>query len=69
MSIVNNTPRTLSVDGTNNNASVSEKHLDTTNVLFCDGHVKAVKLDFLNKRVGASGSDANAWKYFTIEDD
>jgi prepilin-type processing-associated H-X9-DG protein len=43
-----------------------ERHLDTTNILFCDGHVKSVKVDFLNQR---SASNANFMKYFTITDD
>ena len=29
--------------------SMTERHLETTNVLFCDGHVKAMKLDALGK--------------------
>ena len=45
---------------------VMARHLDTTNVLFIDGHVKAVKVDFLNQR---KASDANITKHFTIEDD
>jgi prepilin-type processing-associated H-X9-DG protein len=26
---------------------MGERHLDTTNILYCDGHVKAVKFDKL----------------------
>ena len=29
--------------------AVPERHLDTTNVLYGDGHVKAVKIDALTK--------------------
>jgi len=39
-------------------ATVSERHLETTNVLWCDGHVKAVKLDALR----TSGIAPNAGK-------
>jgi prepilin-type N-terminal cleavage/methylation domain-containing protein/prepilin-type processing-associated H-X9-DG protein len=45
---------------------IRERHLETTNVLFCDGHVKAVKLDFLVK---PSTNPAGRLKYFTIQDD
>ena len=45
---------------------VVARHLETTNVLFCDGHVKALKLDALNER---SATDPNNLRNFTIEDD
>lgn len=44
-----------------------ERHLDTTNVLFCDGHVKALKLDVL-ARTKIIGTD-QVMTLFTIEDD
>lgn len=42
-------------------------HLKTTNVLFCDGHVKAMKVGTLNQThlVGT----ANIRYLFTIQDD
>ena len=44
-----------------------ERHLETAPILYCDGHVKAVKLDALNQRKTiASQSIATA---FTVEDD
>ena len=43
---------------------VVERHLDTTNVLFCDGHVKALKLNALFAENGNGVRRA-----FTIEDD
>ncbi|BCM92378.1 hypothetical protein IAD21_04257 [Abditibacteriota bacterium] len=50
------------------NASVPiERHLSTTNVLWCDGHVKAMKLDNLvSKR---NSTNANVISVFTIADD
>src|SRR5690606_33612093 len=36
-------------------ANVLARHLDTTNVLWADGHVKAVKIDFLMKTGTISG--------------
>ncbi len=48
------------------NGGAVARHLETTNVLWCDGHVKSVKLDFLNQR---SASNSAVLKYFTIEDD
>lgn len=41
-----------------------ERHLQTLNTLYCDGHVKAVKLDRLMERNAANVATA-----FTIEDD
>ncbi len=48
------------------NGGAVARHLETTNVLWCDGHVKSVKLDFLNQR---SAADSSILKYFTIQDD
>ncbi|BCM92391.1 hypothetical protein IAD21_04270 [Abditibacteriota bacterium] len=47
--------------------NIVERHLDTTNVLFCDGHVKAMKLDALAK-TKTIGSD-QVMTLLTIEDD
>jgi len=47
------TPRTL-VSPIASSGRVVERHLDTTNVLYCDGHVKAVKIDAL-ARTNANG--------------
>lgn len=41
-----------------------ERHLDTVPVLYCDGHVKAVRLDSLTKK-----NAAGAYPVFTIQDD
>lgn len=52
-------------------ASVA-RHLDMTNVLFCDGHVKATKIDYLNQTRNGSVSPFNNGPLhinFTIEDD
>jgi prepilin-type N-terminal cleavage/methylation domain-containing protein/prepilin-type processing-associated H-X9-DG protein len=42
-----------------------ERHLDTTNVLFIDGHVKTMKLDALAK----VNTSTNAYTYFSLDDD
>ena len=47
-------------------APIIERHLDTTNVLWTDGHVKAVKLDLLNT---VSTIDSNNYKYFSTRAD
>ncbi len=47
--------------------NIVERHLDTTNVLFCDGHVKAMKLDTLAKTRNVNGVEVAT--LFTIEDD
>ncbi len=56
-----------SIDGSKNPRqlqNIVERHLDTTNVLYCDGHVKAQRLDALAKPNAAGILSA-----FTIEDD
>lgn len=45
VSIVTGSPRTLP----SNQGVVSERHLETVNLLYCDGHVKSRKLDYLCK--------------------
>jgi prepilin-type N-terminal cleavage/methylation domain-containing protein/prepilin-type processing-associated H-X9-DG protein len=61
--IVPSLPRTL-------NALV-ERHSDTCNVLFCDGHVKAMKLDTLARTnpTPPNPAAANVMSYFSIEED
>jgi prepilin-type N-terminal cleavage/methylation domain-containing protein/prepilin-type processing-associated H-X9-DG protein len=52
---------------------ISARHLETTNVLFCDGHAKAMKLDALTAgRVlfdALDGQTKTVLPLFTIEDD
>ncbi len=44
-----------------------ERHLETLNVLWCDGHVKAMKLDnLLRATSGAFGDSTPRATYFTI---
>ncbi len=48
------------------------RHLETINILWCDGHVKSMKLDALMTKVGTSSSNSaypNLRKYFSVEDD
>ncbi|BCM89332.1 hypothetical protein IAD21_01178 [Abditibacteriota bacterium] len=54
-------PRTL-LDGYNN--EVVERHLNTVNVLYCDGHVKSMKLDRLATRIASGVMPA-----FSVEED
>lgn len=46
------------------NRRIPARHLDTTNVLFCDGHVKAVKLEYLLEK-GTGG----LYTHFTLAKD
>jgi prepilin-type processing-associated H-X9-DG protein len=46
-----------------------ERHLETTNVLYCDGHVKAVKLSNLTKVGSGPNNSYSAYSAFTIEAD
>jgi prepilin-type N-terminal cleavage/methylation domain-containing protein/prepilin-type processing-associated H-X9-DG protein len=55
--ISNTSPRQLQ--------NIVERHLSTTNVLYCDGHVKAHKLDTLTTKRSSTGP----MYLFTIEDD
>jgi prepilin-type N-terminal cleavage/methylation domain-containing protein/prepilin-type processing-associated H-X9-DG protein len=48
---------------------IPDRHLETTNVLFCDGHVKAMKMQSLAERVTAAGPTQGAYRYFTTEED
>lgn len=54
-------------------SKVPARHLDTTNVLYCDGHVKSVKLDALaaTKSVVPPGQTTavNIMTAFTVQDD
>lgn len=47
-----------------------ERHLGTINVLWCDGHVKAVKLDLLATKGEKMGTSSDyAATYFTTKAD
>lgn len=48
------------------NEGVYAWHMDTVNVLWCDGHVKAMKLDALNAR---DPRDPLVNRYFSIQND
>jgi prepilin-type N-terminal cleavage/methylation domain-containing protein/prepilin-type processing-associated H-X9-DG protein len=52
------------LQGTSSVVGVAARHLDTTNILYCDGHVKSVKLDSLLEK-GKTGY----YKAFTSNDD
>ena len=45
---------------------IPARHLDTTNVLFCDGHVKAVKLSYLLEKGGPGNT---LYTHFTLPKD
>lgn len=50
--------------GVGSETAVAERHLETANILFCDGHVKAMKVTAL-----AALSTENYAKFFTIQAD
>ena len=56
------TPRTVTFNDFT--ARITERHLDTTNVLYTDGHVKAQKLNSLLAR-----GNYNIFKQFSVQDD
>ena len=53
--------------------NISERHLDFANAVFCDGHVKAMKLDDLARTKNlvdpVDGTTKNVLTLFTIEND
>ncbi len=63
--VSNSSPRQLQ--------NILERHLETSNVLFCDGHVKALKLDALAARKSlidpTDGQTKSVMTLFTVEDD
>jgi prepilin-type N-terminal cleavage/methylation domain-containing protein/prepilin-type processing-associated H-X9-DG protein len=54
--------------GENNytDGSLVERHLDTSNLLFCDGHVKSMKMSQLLEK---SNDGDNSYRLFTMKDD
>jgi len=65
-----NNPPITSFGGIRQMNQISERHLDTTNALYCDGHVKAHKLDALSQTKVVNDAGAkNVMTLFTIEDD
>ena len=68
-----NVPPVNIIDGRRELDKIVERHLETTNVLWCDGHVKSVKLDALMKTKPVYCNTALGTRLvmtaFTIEDD
>ena len=58
----------VTVGSPNRLDKIQERHLDTTSLLFCDGHVKSMKLTSLMK-ASTTGVTAGAYSLFTIQDD
>lgn len=54
------------------NYGVMERHLEMTPVLFCDGHVKSMKIDALTQRgvqLTANFPAGGAYRLFTLDED
>ena len=49
--------------------TVQERHLERTNVLFCDGHAKSLKLDYLVTPSTTLYGGSPAYKHLTIQAD
>ena len=60
----NSTPAILANVNSSGNQYILARHLETTNVLWCDGHVKSLKVNTL-ATLGTTGY----YKYLTIEED
>ena len=63
---IGNQPQIVGNPGQRTLSQAAERHLETTNVLYCDGHVKAVKLNAL---VALGNTTPPAYKVFSIEAD
>ena len=66
------TPRRVFVSGGgagNYGAALTERHLETINNLYTDGHVKAVKLVTLGARGSLGGVANSTYARFSVEDD
>ncbi|MBC8136209.1 MAG: DUF1559 domain-containing protein [Fibrella sp.] len=59
-----NPPITKGPSGFRVSRNIAERHQGTTNILWCDGHAKAQKLEYLTKT-----NSQNVRYFFTIEDD
>lgn len=68
-----NPPISMNGRGQKRLDKIVERHLETSNVLFCDGHVKALKLAALAAQKAlvdpSDGKTKNVMTIFTIEDD
>lgn len=64
LSNYNGTPSILASVNSSGNQHILARHLETTTVLWCDGHVKSMKLPTLTT-LGTTGY----YKYLTIEED
>ncbi len=66
-------PITSNARGQKRLDKIVERHLETSNVLFCDGHVKALKLSALAAKKSlvdpVDGATKEVLPLFTIEDD
>jgi prepilin-type N-terminal cleavage/methylation domain-containing protein/prepilin-type processing-associated H-X9-DG protein len=60
-------PRTLT-SSTQYSGRIVERHLETTNVMFCDGHIKALRIDNLTIQSNKPGYAGNRYMQ-TMDDD
>lgn len=68
VSVAGGVPRWEAPGWAGNSSDVVARHMETTNVLFCDGHVKSMKIDALRKV--SNPADLNsAWSFWSIQDD
>jgi prepilin-type processing-associated H-X9-DG protein len=66
---INNANGWLQAVSNGGNSYLPERHLDTLNVLYCDGHVKAGKIDNVAATKDVGGGFTKVMSNFTIEDD
>jgi prepilin-type processing-associated H-X9-DG protein len=49
--------------------AITERHLETTNILYCDGHVKALKLKTITENEKKTVGATTIYPSWTVEDD
>src|SRR5690606_16508089 len=62
------TQPSVTVGSPNRLDKIVERHLDTTSLLFMDGHVKSMKLSAVTK-ASTTAPTTGAYSLFTIQDD
>ena len=61
--------RRLLVSASGVGAAISGRHLETVNILFCDGHVKALKLDAIGRSNGTDPQNRSRYPMLSPESD
>ncbi|RYX85717.1 DUF1559 domain-containing protein [bacterium] len=70
LAVVNGSPAPKRLQtGITTSGALANRHLETTNILYCDGHVKAMRLENIAKINPTPATVANRWPILTPEAD